>query len=214
MCKTSKKLLIYDHMIGRLTERFSAKNQIEKEVVLAGWTSTALMKYLYIACVISTNNTGNKSLFDLFDNFVAFPHGPVEIDTYYNRGILVRYNLVYSRERNIKYLQECKSYRNEQIVQYDLSPEDQTDMTADKLLDELIIRNGLEDYKAAMDASIDKILEAKSLPDYCDTTRLIEVSHQILWNEAWASTSKQLRLDNDFYMQQEREAIEKAVQLS
>ena len=213
MCKTTKKLLIYDHMIGRLTEWFSDKNQIGKEKVLESWTSTALMKYLYIACVISTDNANNISLFNLYDNFIAFPHGPVEIDTYYNRGILVRYNLVYSKERNIKYLHECNSYRNEQIVQYDLTTEDQTDKTADELLNELIIRNGLEEYKTAMDASIDKLLEAKLLPDFCDTTRLIEVSHQILWNEAWASTSKLLRLDNDNYMQQEREAIEKAVQL-
>lgn len=213
MFKVTKKLLIYDYMIGLLTKWFSEKEHIAEEAVLEAWTSTALMKYLYISCVISTNNATHKSLFNLFDNFVAFPHGPVEIDVYYNRGILVRYNMAYDKDKAVKYLRKCTSYRNEQIVQYGLSAEDQSDRTADELLNELIIKNELAEYKEAMYESIDKLLEARSLPGFKDTTKLIEVSHQMLWNEAWASASKQLRLDNSDYMDQEREAIENALQI-
>lgn len=123
MSLLAKKLIVYDYLIGKIVQRERELSQDSEDDVLFKITSTALMKYLYIVNVLSVSKESKSSLFDLFDNYKAFPHGPVEVDTYYNRNILVNYEMGYDIHNKRSFLRKCTRFTNEQILLFGLESE-------------------------------------------------------------------------------------------
>ncbi len=68
----------------------SRNNWSQVNYVLRDFNVTRAMKLLYFTCLISVDEKNNKSpnLFNTFDNFLAYPNGPVEEDVYSNCSLL------------------------------------------------------------------------------------------------------------------------------
>lgn len=86
------KLDTFSYMIGRFIdwEEEIRKEKEEKETspeeILEGFSQTRLMKLLYFTCLASFENKKGFDLFRIFNNFEAYPKGPVEVDVYSNRS--------------------------------------------------------------------------------------------------------------------------------
>ncbi|MFJ1323613.1 type II toxin-antitoxin system antitoxin SocA domain-containing protein [Capnocytophaga canis] len=84
-------------MIGRFIdwEEEIRKEKEEKETspeeILEGFSQTRLMKLLYFTCLASFENKKGFDLFRIFNNFEAYPRGPVEVDMYSNRSELTNF---------------------------------------------------------------------------------------------------------------------------
>ncbi len=91
------KLDTFSYMIGRFIdwEEEIRKEKEEKETspeeILEGFSQTRLMKLLYFTCLASFENKKGFDLFRIFNNFEAYPRGPVEVDMYSNRSELTNF---------------------------------------------------------------------------------------------------------------------------
>ena len=202
MCLVKNKLLVYDCLIDELVKWDSEVMSCSKERSLCSLTNVKLMKCLYAACVMSAGgkNTVGDTLFGLFDNFLAYPKGPVEFDTYNNRAILFRYEMGFDKERVC--LQECKEFRLEQRAMFNLS-DDQTISPNDQNWLTEIEKNDLLGYKNMLVESINALKQAPSFPGLRDEQALVEITHNNLWQEAYYSFNKQLDTRNIAKLQEE-----------
>lgn len=212
MSLLAKKQIVYDYMIGKIA-KWQSQSRIDEGIVLSKLTSTALMKYQFIINVLSVSEDSRSSLFDLYGNYQAFPHGPVEIDTYYNRNILVRYDMGYDKDNDRSFLRTCKEFRTEQKLLFDLK-ENETAFESEEIMQRLIRENGLEIFVEMVDKSISMLKEAKVFLDYRDVDKLIEVTHNGLWREAIYSMDKQLNLSDHNLLLREKQAICNAIGLT
>ncbi|WP_172919570.1 type II toxin-antitoxin system antitoxin SocA domain-containing protein [Capnocytophaga canis] len=91
------KLDTFSYMIGRFVdwEKEIRKEKEEKETsseeILEGFSQTRLMKLLYFTCLASFEDKEDIGLFSIFNNFEAYPKGPVEVDVYSNRSELTNF---------------------------------------------------------------------------------------------------------------------------
>lgn len=202
MCLVKNKLLVYDCLIDELVKWDSEEMSCSKERSLCSLTNVKLMKCLYAACVMSVGDKKNvdDTLFGLFDNFLAYPKGPVEFDTYNNRAILFRYEMGLDKERVC--LQECKKFRLEQRVMFNL-PDDQPILPDEQNWLTEIEKNGLVDCKNMLIESINVLKHAPGFPDLRDEQALVEITHNNLWQEAYYSYNKQLDTRNMAKLQEE-----------
>lgn len=207
----AKKLIIYDYLIGKIVQREKEIFHESEDDILSKITSTALMKYQYIVNVLSVRKDSKASLFDLYNNYLAFPHGPVEIDTYYNRHILVRYDMGYDTIHQRPFLQKCNNFRNEQILLFGLEP-DQTDN--DHVLNQLIQQDGLAAFKTMVDDVFVCLKDAHKFPKYTDVERLINITHQGLWNSANYSVDNRLNVIDHELLNKEKDDICNAIDLA
>lgn len=211
MCLLAKKLIVYDYMIGKIT-KWQSQNEKDENLILSKLTSTALMKYQFIINVLSVGKNSRNSLFDLYGNYQAFPHGPVEIDTYYSRNILVRYDMGYDKDNNRSFLQKCNEFRIEQKLLFDIK-EDESASDAELVLQRLIRDYGLDDFIKMVDNSVSLLKEADVFLDYRDVDKLIDITHKDLWWDANFSRDKQLNLSDYNLLLKEKESISLAIGL-
>lgn len=212
MCLLAKKQIVYDYMIGKIA-KWQSQSGADEDLILSKLTSTALMKYQFIINVLSVSTDSRNSLFDLYGNYQAFPHGPVEIDTYYNRNILVRYDMGYDRDNDRSFLRTCKEFRTEQKLLFDLK-ENETALESEEVMQRLIRENRLEKFVEMVDKSISLLKEASVFLDYRDVDKLIDITHNDLWREASFSMDKQLNLSNHNLLLREKESICRAIGLA
>lgn len=90
--KLEEKLLVFNELINGLVKWKTDENGQKKDEVLKDLSYVPLMKCLYFVCLLSVHKSKDKSLFDLFDNFIAYPRGAVEIDCYKNINELLDYD--------------------------------------------------------------------------------------------------------------------------
>lgn len=216
MSLLAKKLIVYDYLIGKIVQRERELSQDSEDDVLFKITSTALMKYLYIVNVLSVSKESKSSLFDLFDNYKAFPHGPVEVDTYYNRNILVNYEMGYDIHNKRSFLRKCTRFTNEQILLFGLEsePDSTTTLNEKNRLDKLIEEYNLSSYKDMVDRVFTLLEKATTFPRYNEVERLIDVTHQDLWNAANYSIDNRLILTNHDLLVKEKKKISDAIGLA
>ena len=200
-------MVVYDYLIGKIVD-WSCDNDptLSEKEVLSKLTSTALMKYLYIVNVLSVDANSQSSLFNLFDNYQAYQHGPVEIDTYYNRNILVRYNMGYKKEENRAYLTTCDKLRNEQRMLFNLQDFDEN-QPMQYVLEMLIKNYNLAGFVAMVNNSIGKIKSFNNVPRFTEVDRLIAVTHKDTWKAANNRTDKKLNLFDRTRLLEEQKAI-------
>lgn len=212
MCLLAKKQIVYDYMIGKIA-KWQSQSGTDEDLILSKLTSTALMKYQFIINVLSVNPDSRISLFDLYGNYQAFPHGPVEIDTYYNRNILVRYDMGYDKDNDRSFLRTCKEFRTEQKLLFDLK-DNETALKSEEVMQRLIRENKLEEFVKMVDKSISLLKNANVFLDYRDVDKLIDITHNDLWREASFSMDKQLNLSNHNLLLREKESICRAIGLA
>lgn len=89
--KLDEKLLVFNELIKGLVEWKTKENGQKEEEVLKDLSYVPLMKCLYFVCLLSVHKNKDKSLFNLFDNFLAYEKGAVEIDCYKRINELLDY---------------------------------------------------------------------------------------------------------------------------
>ena len=109
MCKANRKLEAFRYIltkfVGRQKELTPASSDGE---IFSSFSNKRLMKLLYLLCLESVpfDDSDEKGLFEIFDNMIAYPNGPVEQDVYdglelipevkYENGKLVNLSVEYS----------------------------------------------------------------------------------------------------------------------
>lgn len=101
MCKAKRKLEAFYYILTKFVARqkkiTSASSDESKfrEQIIDSFSNKRLMKLLYLLCLesIPSDFTG-IGLFDIFDNMIAYPNGPVEQDVYDGLELIpdVQYN--------------------------------------------------------------------------------------------------------------------------
>lgn len=84
MCKANRKLEAFRYIltkfVGRQKELTPASSDME---VFSSFSNKRLMKLLYLLCLESvSSDCSDVGLFNIFDNMIAYPNGPVEQDVY------------------------------------------------------------------------------------------------------------------------------------
>lgn len=200
-------MIVYDYLIGKIVGwSCGLDTTLSETEVLSKLTSTALMKYLYIINVLSVDADSQFSLFNLFDNYQAYKHGPVEIDTYYNRNILVRYNMGYKKEENRSYLTMSEKLRNEQIMLFNLQDSDEK-QPMQSVLEMLIDNYNLSCFIEMVDDGIEKIKVFNNVPKFTEVDRLIAITHKDTWKAANNRVDKKLNLFNRIKLLEEQKSI-------
>lgn len=223
MCKLREKLIVFDLLVEKLvkwqSELLKAKGEDpSNDECLQKFDSVRFMKLLYFVCLESCQESLEDNLFGLFDNFLAYERGPVEVDVYSNRSILPRYT----------YENSCL---REKVELFDLGG----DLSGEKkrvLKDVLITYPGLRDTDnpqnhdpgafVSMQTIIDTLIDSEKDRAYSDMIiraverlnrnssfcfedkdELIEVSHQLkLWSLA-NMTNNRLDTHNTQLLQEE-----------
>lgn len=206
MCKLRKKLLLFDYSISKMVEwENSYDKSLTTDECLLRFSGTRLMKCLYSLCLISTKDKKNinETLFSVFDNFVAYVHGPVENDAYNNRVFLLRYT--YRNER----MYENKDYKPEFEYNYLLSKEKFN--ASDDILLSLIKEERIEDYQIMIDQSITALMHYSNFP-FRSIKELIALTHLELWREACMTSSRKLDLANWEKLKKEVAEFESMIQ--
>lgn len=100
MCKAIDKMLVFSYMVDKLVDRqlnienknndsssSGMNNHQVKSAIIKTFSNTRVMKLLYLICLESykiSKKKGNDkyNLFNLFNDFYAYPNGPVCLDVY------------------------------------------------------------------------------------------------------------------------------------
>lgn len=175
MSRFNNKLLVFNHIISKLVEwKNETKSQTEKEV-LKDLSFVPLMKCLYSTCLLSVNMQDKQSLFDLFDNFRAYPKGPVEEDCYYNMNKLPDYQIgtdVSGKDTLVPRQESSLTYSSD---------------------------SDTEEYFKMADKAILDLKKATKFPEFSDRNNLVELTHMTLWKDAYEDSTgyKLLRTQNN-----------------
>lgn len=212
MCELKRKLLAFDYTIGKLVEWDCEESGRDERASLKNFSNVRLMKSLYSVCAASIQfyDSEGKTLFDLFDNFVAYPRGPVEVDAYGNLSSLLRYSMFYDKDENDAYLMPS-NYREEfDIIYSDIKKEGLTEDDFQKnpsqALNILIQKEEKLRFVIPMiDKSIALLRSARGFPPFDDRDKLIDITHLDLWYEAFYSnidkkldTQNKSKLNHEF----------------
>lgn len=198
MCRI-KKTAAFEYIVTKLigldlkNENMAAMDPTRREELnekLSEYPMTRYMKLLYFLCLQDTqikkdkqvsNNTftgwddlknNNKLLLNVFNNFVAYKNGPVDIDIYENRRNEGMFSLftfenngqLKLRENNLD--SKAKSVLNE------------TDNN---------LETAVDDALKALDENGSKIIPGKSILEQ-STTAVVELSHKLdpnVWNDCF-----------------------------
>lgn len=197
MCKLRRKLLLFDHTIAKLVEWEKQNNPtLSTTECLSRFSGTRLMKCLYSLCLVTIPDREDidETLFSVFDNFVAYVHGPVESDAYNNREFLLRYTYADGR------MWENQDYKFEFEYNYLLSEEEFK--ATDDILLTLIMREGINDYRIMIDHAIEQLKRYPKFP-FNSIEDLIKLSHLGLWKEACMTSARRLDVTNIGKLQNE-----------
>lgn len=186
MCQLRKKIEVFDYTLHQLVEWDMAEYGRTKSESLANFSNVRLMKCIYGISLLSVGhpNVDNKTLFDIFDHFLAFPRGPVEIEAYSNFSLLIRFGLHYDAENNKSYLIPNSEYKNEFTVTYPRLQADKFAKNPEQAIQDLIEAEDCEWAMQQVDKSIDELKTAACFP-FDDRDKLVEITHMELWKEAF-----------------------------
>ena len=168
MSRFKNKLFVFDYIITQLVEWKAKGNRTVKDV-LKDLSFVPLMKCHYSLCLLSVRMQEKESLFDLFDNFRAYPKGPVEEDCYYNMNKLPNYQM--GKDELGKSVLVPRQEKNPLYS----SDED------------------VEKYIQMVNRAMSILKGAKNFPEFSDRNNLIDLTHMNLWRDAFEDrTGKQL----------------------
>ena len=93
MCKIKSKLEVFRYILAKFVEYqmtlSSHENSNPPEEIISTFSNKRLMKLLYLLCLESVpSDYSSGGLFDVFDNMIAYPNGPVEQDIYDGLGLI------------------------------------------------------------------------------------------------------------------------------
>lgn len=179
------KMLLFNELIRKLVEWKEEKNQTEQEV-LKDLSFVPLMKCLYIVCLLTVDGNSDKSLFDLFDKFVAYPKGPVDEDCYFFMDKLPDYTIW--NNDGIEELSRKLSYRKNlfsriEFLEREISgkPMESIDIEQDKT----ILFDEYRKYNGMLDEAIYILRNASFFPGFREKDRLIDLTHMRVWKKAY-----------------------------
>ncbi len=143
-----------------------------------------------------TGRLGN-TLFDLYNNFRAYPRGPVEADAYGNLSSLIRYTLYDDVEARDSYLIPNDDYKTEFGINYPTL--DRTLLKVDKqqAIEDIIQKEGVEWARDKVDEAVALLMNASEFPSLNDKDRLIQLTHLGLWEDAYHNKSDKKLDTND-----------------
>ena len=155
--KNKTKLIVFDYIISKLVEwKCKTKGQTKKEV-LENLSFIPLMKCHYSICLLSVSMQDKKSLFDLFDNFRAYPRGPVEEDCYLYMNELPNYKI------------ETDDHGKTTLVQKQVKMVEQPNNT----------------YIKMVNSAIDELKTSPNFPEFSDKDKFSELCNMSLWKNAY-----------------------------
>lgn len=170
----SLKLVVFNELIQQLVKWKEETEGQREDDILKDLSFIPLMKCLYFVCLLSIHNTLKKSdtLFDLFD-FTAYQNGWVDEDCYYSIDELKDYHIV-TNEDGKKYIAKRGQSLDEFI---------EKSTTLVKYENEL--KNAIKDLK-----------EALFFPSFRNREGLIELSHDELWEKAYAEPNGRIDISD------------------
>ena len=209
-----KKLILANVLIEEY-KKWQQKKQVPDDKIFDGFSTTLLMKLLYLSCLYSIKEeekTYRNTPFGVLDKWIALPKGPAEDDIYsaigYQYMPTISYDLKkpdcqkYSRleEYDKKNIDKINRFYYENDTQNYIKDNDEpTDV-----LDRLIQRFDLSTAKKQLEFGFDELM--KNIGEYINvstdekTNRTInflsKLSHLILWNAALNRDAKILATDN------------------
>lgn len=216
MCELRRKLLAFDYTIGELVKWDSEVNGHTEKESLQMFSNVRLMKCLYSICAVSVAfyEESNVSLFDLFDNFLAYPRGPVEVDTYINLSSLIRYKMYHDSQKNDSYLVPNEDFQDEFLITY--GKLNRTHFEKDKtaaLMEIIEHEKQLCVMIPLINKAINLLKQATKFPNFNDIDSLVEITHLDLWKEACARKDKKLETDNVLKIKHELELFKERIGL-
>ncbi len=203
MCKLRRKLILFDYMVEKLVEGQKSKSpSLDLTAHLQRFNLVRYMKLLYFVCLQSVkyNSQVEDTLFDVFDNFIALPKGPVEADVYSNRSILPRYVF------NGVYLE--KSGQDKRILEISYPTIAGQNLDETKMMEVLIKDQKLERYCKMIDQAVEELLLKEDSFPFEDTDKLIDLSHMNMWNNAKMYNNMRLSVNNIYDLRKEKSQFE------
>lgn len=90
MCKANRKLEAFHYILTKFVTRQKELTPASSDMeVFNSFSNKRLMKLLYLLCLESVHpERSDKGLFNIFDNMIAYPNGPVEQDVYDGLGLI------------------------------------------------------------------------------------------------------------------------------
>lgn len=187
------KMLVFNELIEKLVDWKKQENRQTESEVLKDLSFVPLMKCLYIVCLLSLKeNENTPSLFDLFDQFIAYPKGPVDEDCYFYMDQLPEYTI--RNNDGIEELAKKFSYRKDLSSRIDslertissknMSGTIDIDKDNQTILKQLM--EGYEKYNSMLDTAVDIMKNASFFPGFREKGRLIDLTHMKVWEEAYS----------------------------
>lgn len=219
MCKLRRKLLMFDYMIGKFVEwendnkALSELSQDEINNSLTKMTGVRSMKLLYFVCLSSIVKKINKdeidkeefdfendNLFNLYNNFVAMPRGPVEDDVYSNRSMLLRFKFENGFWAVADKFDEYIPFTYPKVTMEHFNG---VSGIKTLILDEEMQRHEnnrdsevpLINIKSIIDSGIDYLKEIIDKFPFDDSDKLVNMTHSLpLWNDYFRNEEKKYAL--------------------
>ena len=227
MCDVRRKLILTNVVIEKYRKWQEEVNEISEIYVYKGFSTTLLMKLLYLSCLFSIKGTQEKTYrktpFGVLDKWIALPNGPAEDDVYSAIGYQPMPTVVYdlSQEDGCKYSKfEIDKKNLEKIKAYYRVGDN--DIAIDNVLDDLVKIFKLEEYRLQIEGGFDTLVERIKEVDEnkkidvstqeknnCTIDYLSNLTHLILWNAALNRDEKRLATNNIYLLKDEYGKLEK-----
>ncbi|MDR0968963.1 MAG: SocA family protein [Lentimicrobiaceae bacterium] len=223
MCDVRKKLILANVIIEKYkTQVFEKRKNIEANAVLNGFTTTLLMKLLYLSSLFSVKD-GKKSYretpFGVLNKWIALEKGPAEASIYsaitYNPPFAtISYDI--GKEDGCKYspsTTDTERIKNYYEI-YNLSEED-------NILDKLVEKYDLCDARTIIEQGFDSLVEKlneKNI-DITDPKKrdsvikyLSDLTHLMLWNASLNRNPSLLATDNIYLLRDEHKELKDRIE--
>jgi hypothetical protein len=214
MCDVRDKLILFDHAISEFAELTSKEKGISFNGALAEFSTTRIMKLVYLIsldCIDTENDKSYKdTLFSKLDRWNAYKNGPVEEDVYWSLSFLPTIKKTFSepyKERRAE-----KEDYNEIFKFYGITTPP-ADLNSKNVRDFLIEKRGLREDIKKISSAIKKDAEAekgRKLLSY-SVDKLIRISHSgVLWVAGRYEDDLRMDPKNIYRLREEKRAIEEA----
>jgi len=217
MCDVRKKLILTNVVIEKYKTWQINEKGIDKDKVFDNFSTTLLMKLLYLSCLFSIKNTNAKTYrntpFGTLDEWIALPNGPAEDGLYsaigYQPMPTISYNL--GKEDGYKYSEEIndKSHINKINRYYydDVAEIKIEDNILEKLISDFDLSNARRDIEQGFDTLFNEIgnkIDTSTLEKSNRTIGyLSRLTHLFLWNAALYRDTRTLATDNIYLLNDE-----------
>jgi uncharacterized phage-associated protein len=183
------KMLLFNKLIEELVKWKKEKNRQTEQEVLKDLSFVPLMKCLYIVCLLTVEENSEKSLFDLFDKFVAYPKGPVDEDCYFFMDQLPDYTIWNNdgvEELNRKPSNNMNLSSRIDFINREISNKNKMEVVSGiEEIDKSLLINEYEQYNEILDKAIGILKNASFFPGFREKERLIDLTHMKVWEDAY-----------------------------